>query len=32
MKAHGGTVSVASEPGNGATFTLHFGLQIGQGF
>ena len=24
MKAHGGTVSVASEPGNGATFTLHF--------
>jgi two-component system OmpR family sensor kinase len=24
MKVHGGTVSVASEPGNGATFTLHF--------
>jgi two-component system OmpR family sensor kinase len=24
MKAHGGTVSVVSEPGNGATFTLHF--------
>jgi two-component system OmpR family sensor kinase len=24
MKAHGGTVSVASEPDNGATFTLHF--------
>jgi len=24
MKAHSGTVSVASEPGNGATFTLHF--------
>ena len=24
MKAHGGTVTVASEPGNGATFTLHF--------
>ena len=24
MKAHGGLVSVASEPGNGATFTLHF--------
>ncbi len=24
MQAHGGTVSVASEPGNGATFTLHF--------
>lgn len=24
MKAHGGAVSVASEPGNGATFTLHF--------
>ena len=24
MKAYGGTVSVASEPGNGATFTLHF--------
>ena len=24
MKEHGGTVSVASEPGNGATFTLHF--------
>jgi signal transduction histidine kinase len=24
MKAHGGTVSVTSEPGNGATFTLHF--------
>lgn len=24
MKAHGGTVSVASDPGNGATFTLHF--------
>jgi two-component system OmpR family sensor kinase len=24
MKAHGGTVSVASEPGIGATFTLHF--------
>ena len=24
MKAHGGEVSVASEPGNGATFTLHF--------
>jgi len=24
MKAHGGSVSVASEPGNGATFTLHF--------
>jgi two-component system OmpR family sensor kinase len=24
MKAHGGTVSVASEPRNGATFTLHF--------
>ena len=24
MKAHGGRVSVASEPGNGATFTLHF--------
>jgi len=24
MKAHGGTVSVASELGNGATFTLHF--------
>jgi signal transduction histidine kinase len=24
MKAHGGTVSVASEPGNGAVFTLHF--------
>jgi two-component system OmpR family sensor kinase len=24
MKAHNGTVSVASEPGNGATFTLHF--------
>ena len=24
MKAHGGTVSVASEPGKGATFTLHF--------
>jgi two-component system OmpR family sensor kinase len=24
MKAHDGTVSVASEPGNGATFTLHF--------
>ena len=24
MKAHGGTVSVASEPGNGATFTLYF--------
>jgi two-component system OmpR family sensor kinase len=24
MKAHGGTVSVASEPGDGATFTLHF--------
>lgn len=24
MKAHGGAVSVASEPGNGAVFTLHF--------
>ena len=24
MKAHGGEVSVTSEPGNGATFTLHF--------
>ena len=24
MKAHGGSVSVASELGNGATFTLHF--------
>jgi len=24
MKAHGGTVSVASEPGKGATFTLYF--------
>ena len=24
MKAHGGTVSVASDPANGATFTLHF--------
>jgi len=24
MKAHGGTVSVNSEPGKGATFTLHF--------
>jgi two-component system OmpR family sensor kinase len=24
MKAHGGEVSVSSEPGNGATFTLHF--------
>jgi two-component system OmpR family sensor kinase len=24
MKAHGGSVSVASEPGNGATFTLQF--------
>ena len=24
MQAHGGSVSVASEPGNGATFTLHF--------
>ena len=24
MKAHGGAVSVASEPGKGATFTLHF--------
>ena len=24
MKAHGGSVSVASQPGNGATFTLHF--------
>jgi two-component system OmpR family sensor kinase len=24
MKAHGGSVSVASEPGNGAIFTLHF--------
>jgi two-component system OmpR family sensor kinase len=24
MKAHSGMVSVASEPGNGATFTLHF--------
>jgi two-component system OmpR family sensor kinase len=24
MTAHGGTVSVASEPGKGATFTLHF--------
>ena len=24
MKAHGGTVSVASEPSKGATFTLHF--------
>ena len=24
MKAHGGTVSVVSEPGKGATFTLHF--------
>jgi signal transduction histidine kinase len=24
MKAHGGNVSVCSEPGNGATFTLHF--------
>ena len=24
MKAHGGSVSVTSEPGNGATFTLHF--------
>ena len=24
MNAHGGTVSVASDPGNGATFTLHF--------
>jgi two-component system OmpR family sensor kinase len=24
MKAHGGAVTVASEPGNGATFTLHF--------
>ena len=24
MKAHGGSVSVSSEPGNGATFTLHF--------
>jgi two-component system OmpR family sensor kinase len=24
MKAHGGTVSVTSEPGHGATFTLHF--------
>jgi two-component system OmpR family sensor kinase len=24
MKAHGGNVSVSSEPGNGATFTLHF--------
>jgi two-component system OmpR family sensor kinase len=24
MQAHGGTVSVASEPGSGATFTLHF--------
>jgi two-component system OmpR family sensor kinase len=24
MKAHGGTVSVVSESGNGATFTLHF--------
>ena len=24
MKAHGGSVSVVSEPGHGATFTLHF--------
>ena len=24
MKAHGGSVSVSSEPGKGATFTLHF--------
>ena len=24
MRAHGGTVSVVSEPGDGATFTLHF--------
>jgi len=24
MSAHGGTVSVASQPGEGATFTLHF--------
>ena len=24
MKAHGGTVTVSSQPGNGATFTLHF--------
>jgi len=24
MKAHGGSVSVSSVPGNGATFTLHF--------
>ena len=24
MKAHGGSVSVSSEPGNGATFRLHF--------
>ena len=24
MKAHGGSVSVSSEPGNGATFTLYF--------
>jgi two-component system OmpR family sensor kinase len=24
MKAHGGTVSVQSKPGEGATFTLHF--------
>ena len=24
MQAHGGSVSVASEPGNGAAFTLHF--------
>jgi two-component system OmpR family sensor kinase len=24
MSSHGGTVSVASQPGEGATFTLHF--------
>lgn len=27
MKAHGGSVSVASELGNGATFTLHFPVE-----